>query len=117
LKELINKAPPLFSKRGKIIISALCILAFSIPVFVSYYQSKMYDETINAGRNIKTSIINIGCNSGRSKSRLYFRDTKKEVKHVNVSNTECQMFKIGDTISVYENTDKDWYEIDPSSLK
>ena len=117
MKDLINKQPPSFSKRQKIIIYSLGILAFAFPIVVSYYQNKMYNDTINTGINIKTPIIKIGCTTGRSKSRLYFRNNKKEVKHVNVSDTECQKFKIGDTISIYENNNHDWYEIDPLSLK
>ena len=115
MKELINSRPPLFSKRRRIIIYALGILAFAFPVFISYYQSNMYKDTINTGVKFKAPITNIDCTNGRSKSRLSFRNNNKEVKHVNVDYTECQKYKIGDTISIYENTDKDWYEIDPFS--
>lgn len=72
----------------------------------------MYYKTINTGLKIKTAIINIDCSNGRTKSRLYFKNSKKQIKHVNVNRIECEKYKIGDTIFVFENDKNDWYEID-----
>ena len=76
----------------------------------------MYNKTINNGGRINTSIIQIDCRSGKTKSRLYFRNLKHEVKHINVSFHQCNSYKIGDTITVFINEENDWYEIDPSTL-
>ena len=74
----------------------------------------MYDQTITKGAKIRASIINIDCSDGRrTKSRLYFKNSRNEVKHVNINYAECQKYKVNDTIYVYVNTEKDWYEIAP----
>jgi ribosomal protein S17 len=73
-------------------------------------------DTIENGINYKARIIDVGC-SDRTKSRLYFKNLKNKKNHVNVSKSDCLMFKVGDTISVFENKTAEWYEIDPGSLR
>ncbi|MCU7549572.1 hypothetical protein OCK74_10630 [Chitinophagaceae bacterium LB-8] len=66
---------------------------------------------------IRTTIIDISFSNGNRKSKLYFRNSQNEVKHVNVNYSECQEYKHGDTITVYANDESDWYEIAPSTLR
>ena len=100
------------------IIFALGGLAIAFIVFVQFYQDKMYNETLTKGAIIRTTVIDIGCtDSKRAKSRLYFRNSKNEMKHVNISYLQCMKYKLGDTILLYANEEGDWYEIDPNLVR
>jgi hypothetical protein len=76
----------------------------------------MYHDTIQNGIKITTVIIKTDCTQGRSKSKLYFKDSKNKREYVSLNYTYCSIFNVGDTISVYKNQEKDWYEIDPLML-
>jgi len=113
---LTNRKQTSFSKRGRIFIYILGILAIAFFPVVMYYQNKTYTDTIKIGKNFTTAIINIECSERRSKSRLYIKNQKNELKHVTVNYFQCTRYKIGDIISVYVNQDKDFYVLSPSSL-
>ena len=77
-------------------------------IFITFYQQQKANETYQSGKLYKTKVTNIDCTIGKSKSRLYFRNSQGSVKHVNIKYLDCLKFNKGDTISVYENSDEDW---------
>jgi hypothetical protein len=105
------------SKREKLIIYFLGGALFAFIIFIFYYQERMAKITLQSGKKIQVWIFKVDCTTGKTKSRPYFGNEKGEIKHVNVNYQDCERFKVDDTIYVYENKDKDWYEIDPASIK
>lgn len=103
-----------YSKRSKLIIYVLGGAVVAFLVFMYYYQAKMSSETMLSGEKLLVVVINVECISTKTKGRLYFKNDKDVVKHVNLSYGDCKEYKIGDTISVYNNKDDDWYELDPT---
>ena len=116
MNNLYIKPPGEYSKREKIILYTTAVLIIAFFVFINYYQTSKNEKTIRNGKKLKTRIIDVGCTTGKGKSRLYFRDEHNQIKHVNVTYLQCKEFRDGDTISIFVNVMDDWYEIDPASL-
>lgn len=100
----------------RILYIGFCLIVACL-IFVIYFQNKKAKETIQSGNLIKTVVRNIDCTIGKSKSRLYFKNSDGIIKHVNLQYSDCLKFNKGDTIGVFENKEDDWYEIDPNALK
>jgi hypothetical protein len=117
LKSPLRQQEP-YSRKTTLIIYALGGLAIAFIVFVQFSQGKTYNETVTKGVKIRTTVIDIGCtDSKRAKSRLYFRNSRNEIKHINISYLECMKYKVGEPISLYANEEGDWYEIDPNLVR
>lgn len=72
----------------------------------------MHDETLESEEKQFTTILNIDCTmSNKSKSRLYFKDDRGQMQHVNVGYTDCKRYSIGDTIQIYKNKEGSWFEL------
>lgn len=112
-----HKIPVNYSRKEKLVIYIVGVFVVSLLAYTGFYQYKKYRDTFVNGVNFKARIIEVGCSGAGTYSRLYFSNLKKEKKHVNVSKSDCLLFKVGDTISVFENKKEDWYEIDPASLR
>ncbi|RYE53199.1 MAG: hypothetical protein EOP48_14920 [Sphingobacteriales bacterium] len=113
----ITRQQTSYSKRQKRILYFISVALIAGLLFLFYYQKKMTSDTIQTGTRLQVIVTNVDCTNGKTKSRLYFRNDESAVKHVNVNYQDCQSYQPGDTIAVYRNKDKDWYEIDPVSLE
>jgi hypothetical protein len=106
-----------YSAKTKLFLYFLTGAIIVLLIFIAYYQQKKTAETLQLGKQIQVLITSVYCtDSKRTKSSLFFRTVEGEVNHVNLKYEDCKLYKAGDTISVYKNTDKTWYEIDRTSL-
>jgi hypothetical protein len=111
-----HKVPVSYTKKEKLIIYVVGAIVVLLLAYMGFYQYKKYRDTLVNGIKFKTQIIEVSCTGGSTKSRLYFRNMNEYKKHVNVKKSDCLLFKVGDSISVFENKTEDWYEIDPGCL-
>ena len=105
-----------YSKREKRFILIIAIIVSAAFFYILYYQNKKFNATIQNRKIIETAIIKVECFNGRGRSRLYFRNYKNEVKHVNVDYSKCIMYRTGNVIAVFIDEENDWYVIDNSKL-
>ena len=116
MKNLYVKPPTEYSRKTKAILYVVTAFIAALLIYINYGQNKMYETTSKTGKRFQTVITNVDCTNGKTRSRLYFKYENNEVKHVNVTYSQCNMFNIGDTISVFVNEKEEWFEIDPTSL-
>jgi hypothetical protein len=112
-----HKVPVSYTKKEKLIIYVVGAIVVSLLAYTGFYQYKKYRDTFVNGINFKTQIIEVSCTGGGTKSRFYFRNMKGDKKYVNVSKSDCLLFKVGDSISVFENKTEDWYEKEPGATQ
>lgn len=106
-----------YSKKEKAILYILTTLIVSLLFYISFRQDKMRDTALSKGKKIKAIISKVYCTNAKSKSSLYFIDEKNVVRHVNVTYYQCNLYRPGDTITVFVNEQDDWYEIDPATVR
>ncbi len=90
-----------YSRKARLIIYSLGIVVLAFLVLMFYYNKKIHSETLSSGKRFYATIINVDCTRGKGKSSLFFKNEGNEVRHVNVRYTDCETFRRGDTISVF----------------